>query len=82
MNEIESGKLDKLIGMVKTMSAEVDTIKRGVYGDAANRVPGLIDTDREQHLRLKSLEETRKKALWAFGGAFGVFEGLWHWLKN
>lgn len=82
MNGDESGKLDKLISMVQTMSAEVDTIKRGVYGDQANKVPGLIDTDREQHQRLKSLEDTRKKALWVFGGGFGVLEGLWHWLKN
>lgn len=78
----ESGKLDELIGMVKTMSKKVDTIERGVYGDPANKVPGLIDTDREQHSRIKSLEETRKKALWFAGGGLGVLETLWHWLKN
>lgn len=78
----ESGKLDELIGMVKTMSTEVATIKRGVYGDEANQVPGLIHTDREQHKRIKSLEETRKKTIWVAAGAFGVIEGLWHWLKN
>lgn len=82
MSGDESNKLDKLIGMVETLSDEVSTVKRGVYGDAANKVPGLIDTDREQHKRIKSLEETRKKALWFAGGGIGVLEGLWHWLKN
>lgn len=82
MSDTESNKLDELIGMVKTMSTEVATIKRGVYGDQANKVPGLIDTDREQHQRIKSLENTRSKFIWWTGGAFAAIEAFWHWIKG
>lgn len=56
------------------MENEIHEIKRGVYGDPVNRVKGLIDTDREQHTRIKSLEDGRKKFLYFGGGALVIIE--------
>lgn len=74
-------RLTEMHKSIKAIAVEVGTIKRGVYGDPDNKVSGLIDTDREQHKRIKSLEESRKKALFFGGGLVAAFEGLWHWLK-
>lgn len=57
---------------------DVDELRRGIYGDPKNKVKGLIDTDREQHERIKSLEDTRKKGLWVGGGILLALQGFWH----
>lgn len=64
------------------MEVEIHTIKRGIYGDEQNRVKGLIDTDQEQHIRIKNLEETKKQAVWFFGGMLIVIEIVWQFLKE
>lgn len=56
------------------MENEILDIKRGVYGDPVNKVLGLIDTDKEQHKRIKSLEERDKKRIWIGLGALAVIE--------
>lgn len=40
---------------------ELGEIKRGVYGDPANKVIGLIDRQEIDEKRLSSIEEERKK---------------------
>jgi hypothetical protein len=40
---------------------ELGEIKRGVYGDPANKVPGLIDRQLNDERRLNNIEEERKK---------------------
>lgn len=60
------------------LNIKVDKLERGVYGDPDNKVKGLIDTDREQHERIKSLEDTRKKGLWVGGGILLALQGFWH----
>ena len=48
---------------------EISTIKRGIYGDEENMVKGLIEIDREQHDRIRSLEQSKNKVYW-FGSGF------------
>jgi len=67
-------ELKQVIATLKRMEDEIHTIKRGVYGDEPNGVKGLIATDREQHQRIKSLEDNRKKLLWFGGGILAMVE--------
>lgn len=72
-------ELEEIAKTLKRIEDDIHTIKRGVYGDEANGVKGLIETDREQHQRIKKLEEVKSKAVWVVAGGAGVFE-LLHWL--
>lgn len=74
-------RFDELSKMIGSLSSEIQTVKRGVYGDEPNGVLGLIQTDKEQHKRIKSLEGTRAKALWTFGGLIAAFEIFWQLIK-
>lgn len=67
-------RLDTFANTMREMKGDVHDIKRGMYGDQKNKVPGLI----ELPPRVSSLEETRKKLLWGVGGAILVLEVLWH----
>lgn len=64
------------------LQTRVDDLYRGVYGDEQNSVPGLIDTDKSQHQRIKSLEDLRKKVLWIGAGIMVALEGLWHFFSE
>ena len=74
--------IDKLDDLMK----EVQSIKRGVYGDKDNGVNGLIHHQRDHLQRLIDLEESKKKAIWFGSGAIVVLTGIWHflieWLKS
>ena len=68
---------------------DIATINRGIYGDPINNVPGiherfkeLLEKDKIQHDRIKSLEESKKKALWVGGGALISVEALWQLIKH
>jgi hypothetical protein len=75
-------RFDSLEKSIKELATETAEIKRGVYGDAKNQVPGLIQTDRNQDERLTSLENTRSKFIWWTAGALAAVEGVWHWIKG
>lgn len=66
--------LEDIAEQLNEISQELHTVKRGVYGDKENGRPGLIETDKEQHKRIKDLEEFRKKALWFGSGAIAIIE--------
>lgn len=65
---------------------EVGKINRGLYGDADNKVPGLM----QEHYQLKNdfekLNEKDKKRTWVFMGASAVISFispfLWNWIKT
>jgi len=65
---------------------EVETIKRGVYGDEDNEVKGLIHHHRDHLDRIMHLEDTKKKAIWFGSGAIVFLQAGWHflleWLRN
>lgn len=67
-------QLAQITATLKRMENEIHEIKRGVYGDPINRVKGLIETDQEQHKRIKTLENGHKKLLWFGGGVLAITE--------
>lgn len=77
----QSKQHSELKQLITKLSMEVAEIKRGVYGDEINKVPGLIDTDRSQHLRIKKLENLKNKFFWVASGVIVAAEGL-HFLKD
>ena len=68
MSEKENDKLDKILSRMDEHSEELQTIRRGIYGDKENGVPGLLANDKDQEKRLKSLEEFKKKIVYTVGG--------------
>lgn len=71
-------RMDSFGSTMKEMRSEVHDIKRGLYGDQKNKVPGLIDLPP----RVYSLEESRKKALWILGGIIALLEAALHIAKE
>lgn len=58
---------------MKTSMDEIKTIKRGMYGDSANGVKGLIQRQEEDEAKIKKLEGFRNRMIW-FGS--GIVIGL------
>src|SRR6185295_18143589 len=82
LKQMLEGFIDTQKAHNKNILDDVHTIKRGVYGDEKNKVKGLIQTDIEQHERIKSLEDTRRKFIYMATAAVLVIEGLIHLLKS
>lgn len=72
---------------------ELGEIKRGVYGDPANKVLGLIDRQEIDERRLRILEEEKqqervqkKTILWVVGILFTAIQAVgiavWEFLKS
>jgi hypothetical protein len=72
---------------------ELGEIKRGVYGDPANKVLGLIDRQEIDERRLALLEEERKREqlqkktiLWVIGIIFTAVQAVgiavWEFFKS
>lgn len=68
--------LDKIEIDMVIMQSELQSVKRGVYGDPTNKVSGLIDTDLSQHQRIKKLETVKNKFIWGGAGMIIVIELL------
>lgn len=87
MSEQEKDKLDYLVQKFDEHSShvreELATIKRGVYGDPDNKVPGLMDRQLEDERRIKVIEDERKAEavkkktiLWIGGSIVAAFQTL------
>ncbi len=74
--------LEDIAKSLKAIQEDVHTIKRGVYGDEPNGVLGLIATDKDQHRRIKNLEDTKKKIIYVAIGAFSIIEFIIHLAKS
>ena len=61
---------------------EVESIKRGIYGDIPNGVKGLIEIDKDQSSRIHRLEDVKKKAIWTGGGILVAIEVIWQFVKS
>jgi hypothetical protein len=76
----------RIITKLNELMAEVQTIKRGVYGDKNNGVNGLIHHQRDHLQRIIDLEDSKKKAVWFGAGAIAILQVLWHlvidWFKT
>lgn len=73
--------LDDFSKQLTRIETDVQTIKRGVYGDQQNKVKGLIQTDQEQHLRIKKLENVKSKVIWIGLGIILAFEAIIAFIK-
>jgi hypothetical protein len=71
MSEKEKEKIDVLIQKVDEIKIEVDTIKRGIYGDQKNKVAGLIDRQDLDERRISAIEGNQKR-FFAVLGMIGV----------
>jgi hypothetical protein len=71
MSEKEKEKIDVLIQKVDEIKIEVDTIKRGIYGDQKNKVSGLIDRQDLDERRISAIEGNQKR-FFAVLGMIGV----------
>ncbi len=60
----------------------IEEIRRGVYGDIPNKVPGLIADRRQDHELLMKHEEIKKKAIWWGAGFIVAIELVWHSVKH
>jgi len=82
MTTQEKDRIEVVIEKLEDLHVELQTVKRGVYGDEKNKVKGLIQTDIELHERITKLEEVNKKAVWYGLGFVGAFELGWHLFKS
>lgn len=87
MSDQEHTKIDSLIKKfdqhAEYTREELSQIKRGIYGDPANKVPGLMDRQIEDERRLKLIEEQLKAErirkntlLWVGGIVWGLLSAL------
>ena len=81
--------MNYLVKSVDHLTAEVKTIKRGLYGDPENEVPGLIARQVQDEKRLDILEAVYKnndfKKNWFVGiliGAGTIINGVIHFFKD
>lgn len=75
MSQQEEDKLDKLIKMV-------DKMNRGLYGDADNKVPGLMQAHYELHSDVVKLKENEKKKAWMAAGTSVTLPLIVMWFKE
>lgn len=79
MSAQENDKLDRLIDQVEKMN-------RGLYGDAENKVPGLMQSHYEVKAEVLQMKEAQKKRTWMIAGfssaASLTLPVLWEWLKK
>lgn len=85
--------MDLVVSRLDHIDENVDTIKRGVYGDPTNGVKGLIQKQEDDHARFErnegriaKLEAFKVKATWiwtAFStSVFLALEFAGDWIKN
>lgn len=70
MNAQEDDKLDKIL-------KEIGKINRGLYGDAENKVPGLMQNHYELKEDVVKLKEGKKKLYWMVGGFVAAVEAFY-----
>lgn len=64
------------------LDGAIEEIRRGLYGDVPNNVKGLVQYREEDHNRITSLEDSKKKAIWWGAGAIFAIEIFWHTMKH
>jgi len=83
---MESNEMKHIDKRFDELQDVVDQIKRGLYGDKANNVPGLIavhaETKADHHRRISKVEKSVMKFLWFGGGAMMAIEIVWILFKE
>ena len=78
-----------LLNSVEETRKTTDKIERGVYGDAANGVKGLIEHHRETDVRIGNIERwvtaSKMKVAYVSGFVAAIMIGIrmfWEWLTG
>lgn len=75
MSHEENNKLDKIY-------EAVEKINRGLYGDADNKVPGLMQSHYELRDDVNKLKDDKKKQRWIIAGVSITVPVIIHLLKE
>lgn len=75
-------KIDQILRCVETMQQDVSSIKRAVYGDPINQVPGLIERQNKDEAAIQSLKEGRKKLGWVLAGFIAAIQAVYFLFKE
>jgi hypothetical protein len=86
MSAEEQTDLKRLFQKMEEIGDKVESIDRGLYGDAKNKVAGLMQKQFEVEDRVKVLEDKDKKRMWmvaGFSSAAGLgIPSLLDWIKK
>jgi hypothetical protein len=86
MSAEEQTDLKRLFQKMEEIGDKVESIDRGLYGDAKNKVVGLMQKQFEVEDRVKVLEDKDKKRVWMVAGfssaASFTLPMLWDWFKK
>lgn len=82
MSEPEKAKLDVLLVKMDEMMIELDTIKRGLYGDQKNKVPGLLERQDRDEQRISSIENKQFKFYAVLTGVFVAVQIIYNFIKD
>lgn len=75
--------LTKINEKIDHLTVEVNTIKRGVYGDENNNVKGLLqrqDVDELERLNMKEAIQGVKNNIWKISVGAGLFGSFIIWV--
>jgi hypothetical protein len=75
MSTNEEDKIDKLTALVEKMN-------RGLYGDEINKQPGLMQKHFEVSAKVDMLDDHRKKAIWWGSGLMIGIQAVWFMIKE
>jgi hypothetical protein len=69
-------RLDEMFALQKKTLDEVGSIKRAIYGDGINKVPGLIERQLSDETDIRRLKDSRKKFMWIVAGFVAALQFL------
>lgn len=83
---MDETKLDVFISkfdqFADTTRGELETIKRGIYGDERNQVKGLIERQTEQDKRISRLEKIHYKVIVWEAIILAALQLIWNFIQD
>lgn len=61
-------KIDAILKLCEKQGNDIDEIKRGLYGDQRNKLPGLIDRQINDEKEIAAIKASNEKAKWWAAG--------------
>lgn len=77
-----NNKLDSLHKKMDCVTTEIETVKRGIYGDEKNKVKGLLERQATDESRLHKLEQKQYKTFVWGGVILTGLQMLWNIIKE
>lgn len=81
MPQIED-KIDEILKLTQQNTNDIAHIKRGLYGDPVNKLPGLIDRQIEDEAEIKKLKDQQSRTLWIVTGFGAAVSVIFNFLKE